>query len=71
MKALLAVGLIVLVIGVISFVVPVPHASHHEMGAGDVHVGVTTRHDDKVPAAVSVLLVIIGAGIMIAGRGKG
>jgi hypothetical protein len=70
MKALLAVGLLVLIIGVISFVVPFPHASHHEIGSGDVHVGVTTRHDEKVPPMVSVLLVVVGAGIMITGRGK-
>jgi hypothetical protein len=70
MKALLAIGLIVLFVGVISFIVPFPHASHHELGAGDVRVGVTTRHDEKVPPAVSVLLVVVGAGIMIAGRGK-
>jgi hypothetical protein len=70
MKVLLAAGLIVLIIGVISFVVPFPHASHHEIGSGDVHIGVTTRYDEKVPPMVSVLLVIVGAGIMIAGRGR-
>jgi hypothetical protein len=70
MKTLLVVGLIVLILGVISFVVPFPHASHHELRAGDAHIGVTTRHDEKVPPAVSVLLVVVGAGIMIAGRGK-
>jgi len=70
MKALLAIGLIVLIVGVISFIVPFPHATHHELGAGDVHVGVTTRHDEKVPPVVSVLLVVVGAGIMIVGRGN-
>jgi hypothetical protein len=71
MKSLLAIGLIILILGVISFVVPVPHTTHHELGAGDVHVGVNTRHDSKVHPAVSVLLVLIGAGVMIAGRDKG
>jgi hypothetical protein len=70
MKALLAIGLIVLVLGIVSFVVPFPHASHHELRAGDAHVGVTTRHDERVPPAVSVLLVVVGAGIMIAGSSK-
>ncbi|MGB9197267.1 MAG: hypothetical protein WCB53_10140 [Terriglobales bacterium] len=68
MKALLAIGLIVLVLGIVSFVVPFPHASHHELRVSDAHVGVTTRHDERVPPAVSVLLVVVGAGIMIAGR---
>jgi len=70
MKALLVVGLIVLIVGVISFIVPFPHPSHHELRSGDVHVGVTTTHDEKIPPAVSTLLVVIGAGIMIAGRSK-
>ena len=70
MKVLLVVGLIVLILGIVSFIVPFPHASHHELRSGDVHVGVTTRHDKRVPAAVSALLVVVGAGIMIAGRGK-
>jgi len=70
MKALLAIGLVVLVLGILSFVVPFPHSTHHELRAGDAHVGVTTRHDDKLPPAVSVLLVVVGAGIMIAGRSK-
>jgi hypothetical protein len=70
MKVLLAIGLVVLIVGIISFVVPFPHASHHELRAGDAHVGITTRHDERVPPAVSVLLVLVGAGIMIAGRAK-
>jgi hypothetical protein len=70
MKGLLAVGLIVLILGIVSFVVPFPHASHHELRSGDVHVGVTTRHDERVPPAISAFLVVVGAGIMIAGRGK-
>ena len=70
MKALLAVGLIVLILGIVSFVVPFPHASHHELRSGDVHLAVTTRHDERVPPAVSVVLVVVGTGIMIAGRGK-
>jgi hypothetical protein len=35
---------------------------------GDVHVGVTTHHEDKVPQGVSIVLVVVGAGMMIAGR---
>ena len=70
MRVLLAIGLVVLIIGIVSFIVPFPHATHHELRAGDAHIGVTARHDEKIPPAVSVLLVIVGAGVMIAGRGK-
>jgi hypothetical protein len=59
-----------LILGIISFVVPVPHTEHHGISAGDLHVGVNTEHSDRVPIAVSVVLVVVGAGIMIVGRGK-
>jgi len=62
------VGVVVLVLGVLSFVVPFPHSEHHGLSIGDAHVGVTTHDQEKVPPAVSVLLVVVGAGLMIAGR---
>jgi len=31
-------------------------------------VGVTTHDDQKVPPVASIVLVVIGAGLMIAGR---
>ena len=70
MKALFAVGMVVLVLGILSFMVPVPHSEHHGIRAGDVHVGVKTEHSERVPPAVSVVLLVVGAGIMIAGRGN-
>jgi hypothetical protein len=68
MKGLLVVGVVVLVLGIVSFVVPFPHSEHHGVSVGDAHVGITTHDDQKVPPAVSVLLVVVGAGLMIAGR---
>jgi hypothetical protein len=70
MKALFGIGLVVLVLGVLSFFVPVPHSEHHGVSAGDLQVGVTTHHEDRMPPAVSVVLIVVGAGMMIAGRGK-
>jgi hypothetical protein len=62
------VGVVLLVLGVLSFFVPFPHSEHHGVSLGDAHVGITTHDDEKVPPAVSVLLVVVGAGLMIAGR---
>lgn len=61
-------GILVLVLGVLSFVVPFPRSEHHGVNVGDAHVGITTHNDEKVPPAVSILLVVVGAGLMIAGR---
>jgi hypothetical protein len=68
MKALLLVGVLVMVLGILSFFVPVPHMEHHGVNVGDAHIGVTTEHDEKVSPTVSIVLVIVGAGLMIAGR---
>ena len=68
MKTLMMVGLIVLLLGILSFFVPVPHSEHHGVRMGDAHVGITTHHENMVPPAVSVVLIVVGAGLMIAGR---
>jgi hypothetical protein len=68
MKALLLVGVLLMVLGILSFFVPVPHSEHHGVDVGDAHIGVTTQHDEKVAPAVSIVLVVVGAGLMIAGR---
>jgi hypothetical protein len=68
MKALMMVGIVVLVLGILSFFFPVPHSEHHGVNLGDAHVGITTHEEDRVPPAVSIVLVVVGAGLMIAGR---
>ncbi len=70
MKALFGVGLVVLVFGILAFFVPIPHSEHHGISAGDLHVGVTTQQSDRLPLAVSLVLVVAGAGMMIAGGQK-
>jgi hypothetical protein len=70
MKALFGIGLVVIVIGMLSFFVPVPHAEHHGAEIGDVHVGVTTHHENMLPPAVGIVMLVAGAGMVIAGRSK-
>jgi hypothetical protein len=68
MKAALLIGVIVLVLGVLSFVVPFPSYHHHGVKVGDSNIGVTTEHDQKLSPAIGVVLVVIGAGLIITGR---
>jgi hypothetical protein len=70
MKALFGIGLVVIVLGILSFFVPVPHAEHHGAEIGDVHVGVTTHHENMLPPAVGIVMLVAGAGMVIAGRTK-
>ena len=70
MKALFAIGLVILVLGIVSFFVPFPHTENHGIKAGDVSIGVQTHDSERVSPAISVVLLLVGAGMMIASRGK-
>ncbi len=66
MKALLIIGLVIVVLGILSFFVPVPHTERHGVDAGDIHVGVNTHHDEMLPPYVGVILIAVG-GLMVVG----
>ena len=68
MRILFIVGLIVLVLGMLSFFVPVPHTERHGLDAGDIHVGVNTHHDEMLPPYVGVILIVVGGGLMVTSR---
>jgi hypothetical protein len=63
----MVVGVVVLVLGIISFFVPFPHSEHHGVSVGDAHVGITTHDDQKLPPIASIVMIAAGAGLMIAG----
>jgi hypothetical protein len=48
MKALLWIGMLVLIAGIASLFVPIPHNERAGFKAGDVSVGIETSHEDKV-----------------------
>jgi hypothetical protein len=67
MKPLFLAGLVVLILGIASFFVALPHSENHGVKIGDASVGVTTHSSDKLPPAVSVVLVVGGIVMMVAG----
>ena len=67
MRALFITGLVLLIVGVGSFFVPVPHREDHSIKVGDTRIGVETQHNEGVPRGVSIVLVIAGAALAIAG----
>jgi uncharacterized membrane protein len=71
MKLLLIFGFIILVLGILSFFVPIRHTEHHGINAGDVQFGVDTQHSELLPPYVGVILVVVGGGLVIAGRRSG
>jgi hypothetical protein len=70
MKALLWIGLLVLILGVVSLVVPIPRSERSGVNVGGVSVGIETRHEEKTPPVVSAAMILVGAGLMIAGKRK-
>jgi hypothetical protein len=71
MKILLFAGLLVVVLGIASLIVPVPQSETHGIKAGDVNIGVQTHHSERVSPIVSVVLIAGGIALAIAGARTG
>jgi hypothetical protein len=61
-------GLAVLVLGLASFFVAIPSTERQGIKAGGLSVGVETQHSEKVSPIISGVMLLAGAGLMIAGR---
>ncbi len=70
MKAVFWIGMVVLILGIVSLVVPIPRNEREGFKVGGVSVGVETRHEEKVPPFVSALMILGGVGAMVAGKMK-
>ncbi len=70
MKVLFWIGMVVLILGIVSLVVPIPRNEREGIKAGGISIGVETRHEEKVPPLVSAVMILGGAGMMITGKRK-
>ena len=70
MKALFGIGLVVLILGIVSLIVPIPRSERNGLTVGGVSLGVETHHDEKVSPAISAVMILGGLGAMAAGRGR-
>lgn len=68
MKALFWIGLVVLILGIVSFVVPIPRNERQGFKAGGMSIGVETQHKEKVPPYVGVVMILGGVGLLVAGK---
>jgi hypothetical protein len=71
MKILLLAGLLMVVLGIASLIVPVPHTETHGIKAGDVNIGVQTHDSERVSPIVSAVLIGGGIALTIAGARGG
>ena len=68
MRAFLAAGLILLLLGIASLFVPIPRRERHGIDAGPVSIGVETTRRQLVHPAVSAVLIGSGVALLLAGR---
>jgi len=70
MKNLMVVGVLLIVLGLISFLVPIPRSEDHSVKIGDAKIGVTTQNSEKLPPAVGIVLLVGGILVLVVGSRK-
>ena len=60
MKSVGFVGILLVVLGLLAFVVPVPHSENHGVKIGDAKIGVQTQTSEKLPPAAGIILLVGG-----------
>ena len=67
MKILLFAGLIMVVLGIVSLIVPIPHTETEGIKVGNTNLGVQTSHSERVSPIISIVLIAGGIALSIAG----
>ena len=67
MKNLVFVGVLLLLLGALSFVVPLPHRENHGVKIGDAKIGIQTETSEKLPPAVGIVLLAGGILTLVLG----
>ena len=70
MRILFIIGIVLLLLGLASLVVPIPHREHHGIKAGPVSFGVETVDRERVHPGVSAVIIAGGVILMIFGSCK-
>lgn len=71
MRILLFAGLLVLVLGIASLVVPIPRTETQGIKLGDTNIGVQTSHSERVSPIISIVLIAGGIALAMAGIRSG
>ena len=67
MKVLLWAGLLLIVLGIASLVVPIPQTERHGIQAGDINIGIQTSQSERVSPIISIVLIAGGIALSVAG----
>ena len=70
MKPVSLIGVVLLLLGLLSFVVPIPTHENHGVKIGDTKIGVQTESSEKLPPAVGIVLLCGGILALVIGSRK-
>jgi uncharacterized membrane protein len=70
MKALVILGVLLVVLGLLAFVVPLPHHEDHAVKIGDAKITLQTETSEKLPPVVGIALVAGGVIALVVGMSK-
>jgi hypothetical protein len=71
MKIALFAGLVLMVLGIASLIVPIPQTETQGIKAGNINIGIQTSHGERVSPVISVVLIAGGIAPSIAGGRRG
>ena len=67
MKSRPLIGVLFLVLGLLAFIVPIPHHEDHGVKIGDAKISVRTEGSERLPPAVGIILVAGGVIALVLG----
>lgn len=67
MRPLVIVGLILVVLGVLSLFIGIPHQHSSGIQVGGAKVGVQTTTSDRIPLPASIIIIAAGAVLCFVG----
>lgn len=70
MKNSVLIGVVLLVLGLLAFIVPIPQREDHSVKVGDAKIGIQTQSSQKLPPVVGIVLVAGGALALVLGSRK-
>ena len=63
-------GVVLVVLGLLALLVPIPHREDHSVKIGDAKIGVQTQNSEKLPPALGIVLVAGGVLALVMGSRK-
>ena len=67
MKTPFWLGLTCVVLGLLAFLVPIPHTEKQTFQTGSISMGISRTQQQRLPPAVGAILIVGGLALMIAG----